>query len=284
MLYGQLVFGPPGSGKTTYCNGMSQFMAELGRPVAIVNLDPANDTIPYTPAIDIRSLVTLEQVMAVEELGPNGGFIYCMEYLEQNLDWLDTALGRHPDAYFLFDCPGQVPHAPNLPLDPDGKQTSDGRPYPPPRDRCGNADLVVPEAVWRDPQRRLCFRPIAPPSGVADRRVLGNGGCKSSITNRHTRSPRPLANLQCEYIVHFLVPHPRNPMRTAIRRCQPSIRSCSVSVVHGFRVPRSLHHTASLPFGLHDVHPCYLLQPMSATFVVECVRVRMWAWFMPHAH
>ena len=125
MLYGQLVFGPPGSGKTTYCNGMSQFMAELGRPVAIVNLDPANDTIPYTPAIDIRSLVTLEQVMAVEELGPNGGFIYCMEYLEQNLDWLDTALGRHPDAYFLFDCPGQVPHAPNLPLDPDGKQTTD---------------------------------------------------------------------------------------------------------------------------------------------------------------
>uniref|UniRef100_A0A7S1I577 GPN-loop GTPase 2 n=1 Tax=Eutreptiella gymnastica TaxID=73025 RepID=A0A7S1I577_9EUGL len=108
MLYGQLVFGPPGSGKTTYCNGMSQFMTELGRPVAIVNLDPANDTIPYTPAIDIRSLVTLEQVMAIEELGPNGGFIYCMEYLEQNLDWLNTALGRHPDTYFLFDCPGQV--------------------------------------------------------------------------------------------------------------------------------------------------------------------------------
>ena len=62
MLFGQLIFGPPGSGKTTYCDGMSNFLEQLKRPVAVVNLDPANDSLPYTPAIDIRSLVTLEQV------------------------------------------------------------------------------------------------------------------------------------------------------------------------------------------------------------------------------
>ncbi|CAM0148005.1 unnamed protein product [Urochloa decumbens] len=31
MVFGQVVTGPPGSGKTTYCNGMSQFLSLLGR-------------------------------------------------------------------------------------------------------------------------------------------------------------------------------------------------------------------------------------------------------------
>jgi len=30
-MFGQVVIGPPGSGKTTYCNGMSQFMKAIGR-------------------------------------------------------------------------------------------------------------------------------------------------------------------------------------------------------------------------------------------------------------
>lgn len=31
MPFGQLVIGPPGSGKTTYCDGMHQFLSALGR-------------------------------------------------------------------------------------------------------------------------------------------------------------------------------------------------------------------------------------------------------------
>lgn len=31
MVFGQVVIGPPGSGKTTYCNGMSQFLQLIGR-------------------------------------------------------------------------------------------------------------------------------------------------------------------------------------------------------------------------------------------------------------
>lgn len=73
MPFGQLVIGPPGSGKTTYCNGMQQYMSLLGRKVAVVNLDPANDNLPYECAIDVGELVSLEAVMESMHLGPNGG-------------------------------------------------------------------------------------------------------------------------------------------------------------------------------------------------------------------
>ncbi len=73
MPFGQVLVGPPGSGKTTYCNGMQQYLRGAGRNVCVVNLDPANDVLPYTPDVDISELVCLEQVMDTLHLGPNGG-------------------------------------------------------------------------------------------------------------------------------------------------------------------------------------------------------------------
>ncbi|XP_043573403.1 GPN-loop GTPase 2 isoform X1 [Chiloscyllium plagiosum] len=108
VIFGQIVIGPPGSGKTTYCLGMQEFLSKLGRKVAVVNLDPANDLIPYQCCVDIGELVKLDDVMDGLGLGPNGGLIYCMEYLEENLDWLLDKLEQFKDCYFLFDCPGQV--------------------------------------------------------------------------------------------------------------------------------------------------------------------------------
>jgi GTPase SAR1 family protein len=106
--FGQVVIGPPGSGKTTYCHGMSQFLSQLGRDVAVINLDPANDSLPYKCALDISDLVTLSDVMDTLKLGPNGGLLYCMEYLEKNIDWFETELKKLENKYLIFDFPGQV--------------------------------------------------------------------------------------------------------------------------------------------------------------------------------
>ncbi|KAJ2494823.1 GPN-loop GTPase 2, partial [Coemansia sp. RSA 2049] len=110
MPFGQIAIGPPGSGKTTYCAGMHQFLNALGRKTIIVNLDPANDNIPYTSAVDIGELITLEDAMNAYHLGPNGGMVYCIEYLEKNVDWLLEKLKPYADDeyYIIFDCPGQV--------------------------------------------------------------------------------------------------------------------------------------------------------------------------------
>ncbi|XP_010282974.1 PREDICTED: GPN-loop GTPase 2 [Phaethon lepturus] len=108
LAFGQVVIGPPGSGKTTYCHGMQEFMGRIGRKVTVVNLDPANEVMPYQCAVDIAELITLPDVMENLKLGPNGGLIYCMEYLEANFDWLQEKLAVFRGHYYLFDCPGQV--------------------------------------------------------------------------------------------------------------------------------------------------------------------------------
>lgn len=108
MPFAQLVLGSPGAGKSTYCNGMQQFMSAIGRKCSIVNLDPANESTTYPCAIDVRSLVKLEDIMEEDDLGPNGAVLYALEELEHNMDWLEKGLSELGEDYVLFDCPGQV--------------------------------------------------------------------------------------------------------------------------------------------------------------------------------
>ncbi|KAL7748458.1 hypothetical protein RI367_006153 [Sorochytrium milnesiophthora] len=105
-------------------------LAKLALKCIIVNLDPANDAPPADAedspgdemavddengrteqsawTVDVADLITLDDVMAEFTLGPNGGIMYCMEYLLKNWDWLEEQLRPHQDKYVLFDCPGQV--------------------------------------------------------------------------------------------------------------------------------------------------------------------------------
>ncbi|XP_012537753.2 GPN-loop GTPase 2 [Monomorium pharaonis] len=108
LIFGQLVIGPPGSGKTTYCNAMSKFLESIGRKVAVINIDPANENMEYTPAADISELIKHEEVMTHFGLGPNGALVYCMEFLETNVKWLIAKVLNLKDHYLIFDCPGQV--------------------------------------------------------------------------------------------------------------------------------------------------------------------------------
>lgn len=60
------------------------------RSVHVVNLDPAAESFAYTPEVDVRELVTADDVMEMMDLGPNGALVYCMEYLLENLSWLEV--------------------------------------------------------------------------------------------------------------------------------------------------------------------------------------------------
>lgn len=118
--FGCLVVGPAGAGKTTFCTAMIQHLQHSRRSCFYVNLDPAASDFAYEPDLDIRDLITLEDVMEEMSLGPNGGLIFCFEFLLQNLDFLAQAIEPLSEEYLiLFDLPGQIELYTHIPLLPE---------------------------------------------------------------------------------------------------------------------------------------------------------------------
>jgi GTPase SAR1 family protein len=116
MKHAQLICGPAGAGKSTYCSVIHKHCHTVGRAVHVVNLDPAAEHFDYPVAIDIRDLIGLEDAMEEMQFGPNGGLVFCMEYLISHLDWLEEQISRCGEDYILFDCPGQIELYSHLPV------------------------------------------------------------------------------------------------------------------------------------------------------------------------
>lgn len=57
-----------------------------------MSLDSANDHISYPCAFDERSLVILEKITAVDELGPSGGVLYTFDELDAKWECLKDRL------------------------------------------------------------------------------------------------------------------------------------------------------------------------------------------------
>ncbi|EED88133.1 ATP binding protein [Thalassiosira pseudonana CCMP1335] len=117
----QLVTGPAGSGKSTYCHILQEHCLTLSprhrRRVHVINLDPAAEHFRYQVSLDIRDLISVDDVMDELQLGPNGSLVYCMEYLLENMDWLQDNLEEYDeDEYLIIDCPGQIELYTHIPV------------------------------------------------------------------------------------------------------------------------------------------------------------------------
>ncbi|KAM3414106.1 GPN-loop GTPase 3 [Cercospora zeina] len=117
--YGTIVMGPAGAGKSTFCAAMIQHLRNNRRSCFYINLDPAADDFAYEPDLDIKDLITLEDVMEELHLGPNGGLIYCFEFLMENLDFLTEPLDEVGEEYLIIiDMPGQIELYTHVPIVP----------------------------------------------------------------------------------------------------------------------------------------------------------------------
>lgn len=103
--------------KSTYCRAMQDHAATHRRTMHVANLDPAAELFQYDAAFDVRDLISVEEVMDELGLGPNGALVYCMEFLLENLDWLQDELENFmDDEYLLLDCPGQLELYTHIPV------------------------------------------------------------------------------------------------------------------------------------------------------------------------
>ncbi|KAF7190868.1 GPN-loop GTPase 3 [Pseudocercospora fuligena] len=117
--YGTIVMGPAGAGKTTFCSAMIQHLKNNRRSCFYINLDPAAEDFMYEPDVDIKNLITLEDVMEELHLGPNGGLIYCFEFLMENLDFISDPLEDvGEESLIIIDMPGQIELYTHVPIVP----------------------------------------------------------------------------------------------------------------------------------------------------------------------
>ena len=116
---------------------MIQHLRLNKRSCFYVNLDPAAEDFAYEPDLNIKDLISLEDVMEEMGLGPNGGLIYCFEFvgsyrkksirlwliicrfLMENLDFLTEAIDPISEEYLIIiDMPGQIELYTHIPIVP----------------------------------------------------------------------------------------------------------------------------------------------------------------------
>lgn len=73
-----------------------------------LNLDPGAKIIPYTPDIDIRDYLVLEEIMVEFGLGPNGGMILASDLMVNYLDDLKDEIDEYNPDWILVDTAGQL--------------------------------------------------------------------------------------------------------------------------------------------------------------------------------
>lgn len=100
--------GTAGSGKTTLTKSFKGWMDQQGYQAVTVNLDPGAGELPYSPDIDVRDWVSLDQVMKEQELGPNGAQIVCADMVAMKAQEIRRIMDEYECHYFLIDTPGQM--------------------------------------------------------------------------------------------------------------------------------------------------------------------------------
>lgn len=108
MIGSLFVTGPAGTGKSTFCAAYKEWLISNDYDVAVINLDPGSEYIPYEAEVDIRDTISLSQIMSEYNLGPNGAQIVAADLLLENTEPISKVIKALDDYYVIFDTPGQI--------------------------------------------------------------------------------------------------------------------------------------------------------------------------------
>lgn len=102
--------GTAGSGKSTLTGEMKEYVVNRNPEISAItlNLDPGVRVMPYTPDIDIRDYIILEEIMDEYTLGPNGGLILASDLMVNYLDDLKDEIDEYNPDWIFVDTAGQL--------------------------------------------------------------------------------------------------------------------------------------------------------------------------------
>ncbi|MCS7385897.1 MAG: ATP/GTP-binding protein [archaeon GB-1867-005] len=103
-----MVIGTAGSGKSALTAAFSEWLSNLEKKVGTINLDPGVKWLPYSPDVDIREYISIDEVMEKYGLGPNGALIACVDMMSNYIQEVREEVRDLGVDYLIIDTPGQM--------------------------------------------------------------------------------------------------------------------------------------------------------------------------------
>jgi len=102
------IIGTAGSGKSLLTAAFGEWLKMSKQDVAVVNLDPGVLTLPYSPDVDVRDFIDVENLMEKYGLGPNGALILAADLIADEIENLSREIEDLNSDIILVDTPGQM--------------------------------------------------------------------------------------------------------------------------------------------------------------------------------
>lgn len=102
------VLGTAGAGKSLLVAAFSDWLKLSKQEVSILNLDPGVLKLPYTPDIDIRDYVNIEELMDKHDLGPNGALVVAADLIADRIEELRRDIEGLQSDMIIVDTSGQM--------------------------------------------------------------------------------------------------------------------------------------------------------------------------------
>jgi hypothetical protein len=102
------IIGTAGSGKSMLTAAFSKWLEISKQNVAVVNLDPGVLTLPYSPDVDVRDYVNIEDLMEKYGLGPNGALIMAADLIADEIEQISKEIEELRSDIVLVDTSGQM--------------------------------------------------------------------------------------------------------------------------------------------------------------------------------
>ena len=102
------VIGTAGSGKSLLTSAYAEWLKIAKQETMRVNLDPGALRLPYTPDVDVRDFVRIDDLMDRYDLGPNGALVMAADLIADQIESIAKEIESFDADVVIVDTSGQM--------------------------------------------------------------------------------------------------------------------------------------------------------------------------------